>query len=63
MKWLDSITDSIDTNLGKLHEIVKDREAKCAAVYGVEKSRTRFSTEQDCWAEIHDFRIWVLGTF
>ena len=48
MKWLDSITDSIDTNLGKLHEIVKDREAKCAAVYGVEKSRTRFSTEQDC---------------
>ena len=41
--WLDSITDLMDMNLGKLQEIVKDREAWRAAVHEVAKSRTWFS--------------------
>ena len=40
LKCLDTITDSVDMNLSKLREIVKDREAWCAAVHGIAKSQT-----------------------
>ena len=43
MRWLDSITDSVDLNLRKLREIVKDRKAWCAAIHGVTKNQTQLS--------------------
>ena len=58
-RWLDSITDSMDTNLGKLYEMVRDREPWCAVVHGLQRVRHHLAAEQQLLIQVLFISIYI----